>query len=129
MLGNADACVTIAVKDLDAAREFYEETLGLEVDKEFSDAPMVLYRSGNSRIQVYMSEQAGSNKATYATWELGGQVAAAVETLKSRGVEFHHYPDIPETALEGDIHTWGNEQAAWFSDPDGNILCLHGTKS
>jgi hypothetical protein len=47
-----------------------------------------------------------------------------VENLKKKGVEFEHY-EIPEAKLEGDIHVFGDFKAAWFKDPDGNILCLH----
>jgi hypothetical protein len=51
-------------------------------------------------------------------------VPAAVEDLRSRGVQFEDY-DLPEFKTEGGIATSGDFQAAWFRDPDGNILCVH----
>ena len=48
---------------------------------------------------------------------------AHIEALKGRGVDFEHY-DFPETKLEGDVHVSGKMRAAWFKDPDGNILAI-----
>ncbi len=48
-----------------------------------------------------------------------------VSALAEKGVEFEHFPDIPETTLEGVVHVWEGEKAAWFKDPDGSTLCLH----
>jgi catechol 2,3-dioxygenase-like lactoylglutathione lyase family enzyme len=120
-LGTADAIATIAVGDVKAARRFYEEKLGLKaVDTE--DGELVTYSSGDSRIFVYRSEFAGTNKATAATW-IVDDVDGVVEGLKAKGVRFEHY-DMPGMKLEGDVHFAGEMRAAWFKDPDGNILAL-----
>lgn len=124
MLGNADVTPTIAVKDLAAAREFYESVLGLKVSREIPEAQMICYETGNGVLQIYVSSTAGSNRATYATWEVD-DIESVVDDLKSKGVAFEHYDDMPGTTLEGDVHHMAHEQAAWFKDPDGNILCLH----
>jgi len=124
MLGNANAIPTIAVKDLSAARQFYETVLGLELEREKPEAQLVLYKSGSGLVQVYVSATAGSNQSTYVTWEVS-DIEAAVDELKSKGVSFEHYQDMPGVSLEGDIHVWPDEKAAWFKDPDGNVLCLH----
>jgi hypothetical protein len=50
-------------------------------------------------------------------------VAAVVDELKQKGVLFEHY-DLPGATLEGDVHVMGEMKAAWFKDPDGNILGL-----
>lgn len=123
-LSDSDAMPTIAVRDLVAARDFYEDTLGLTVQQEMPEAGVVVYKSGSGMVQVYQSEQAGTNRATYATWEVDDieDVAAA---LRSKGVVFDHYPDMPDVTLDGDVHSWNGERAAWFRDPEGNILCLH----
>jgi catechol 2,3-dioxygenase-like lactoylglutathione lyase family enzyme len=123
MLGEYAATPTIAVSDLARARDFYENVLGLTVEHETPEAGVVIYKSGNGRVQVYQSSSAGSNKATYATWQVP-DIAACVEGLKSKGVAFEHYPDMPGVSLEGDVHVWDGEKAAWFKDPDGNILCI-----
>ena len=124
MLGNRDATANLAVKDLKAAKKFYEETLGLkEVGAEGEE--LVVLKSGNSTINVYRSEYAGTNKATAVTWEVGERLRDVVKELKSRGVRFEHY-DMPGMTLDGDIHKGGDMRIAWFKDPDGNILNLVG---
>lgn len=123
-LSDCEAMPTIAVKDLATARDFYEGTLGLTVRQEMPEAQLVVYKSGNGAVQVYQTESAGTNKATYATWEVSDIQATAV-ALREKGVEFEHYPDMPGATLEGDVHSWSGEKAAWFKDPEGNMLCLH----
>ncbi|TMG82177.1 MAG: VOC family protein [Betaproteobacteria bacterium] len=120
MLGNNDLVATIAVKNLDTARKFYEGTLGLKpVDTE--DGELIVFKSGNSTLNVYRSQYAGTNKATAVTWLVGDDVEGVVRALKAKGVSFEHY-DMPNMKRQGDIHVAGNMKVAWFKDPDGNIL-------
>jgi catechol 2,3-dioxygenase-like lactoylglutathione lyase family enzyme len=122
MLGSKDVGATLAVGDLERAREFYGGTLGLEAMDEQDGA--VLYRSGKAALLVYTSSYAGSNKATAATWAVGGDLDAIVEDLRSKGVTFEHYDDLPGVTREGDVHLLGELRGVWFKDPDGNILSL-----
>jgi catechol 2,3-dioxygenase-like lactoylglutathione lyase family enzyme len=119
MLGSNDVCACLAVKDMDAAKKFYGETLGLEASMETPGG--TFYKSGNSGVFVYPSSFAGSNKATAAAWNIK-DVDGAVEELKSKGISFEHYDDLPDVKIEGDVHIMGDLRAAWFKDPDGNIL-------
>lgn len=82
------------------------------------------YRSGGSRVLVYESSFAGTNQATAATWDVG-DVEAEVRILKGKGVAFEHY-DFPGMVRQGDVHLTGPGKAAWFKDPDGNILAIVG---
>jgi catechol 2,3-dioxygenase-like lactoylglutathione lyase family enzyme len=121
MLKDNAAVATIAVKNLDAAKKFYEGTLGLTPSP--SQEPGVLsYKSGKSALLVYQSQYAGTNKATAATWAVN-DLEATVKALKAKGVRFEHY-DLPDTTRNGDIHGSGKTKAAWFKDPDGNILAV-----
>ena len=121
MLGSKEAAVTLAVSDLERARDFYENTLGLESYRDMPGA--LLYRSGSSVLLVYPSEFAGTNQATAASWAAGEDFDAIVADLQSKGVVFEHYDDLPETTREGDVHIMGGGfKTAWFKDPDGNIL-------
>lgn len=123
MIGNSPVCATIGVKDMQKAKDFYENTLRLKpAEGEMSDPDGVLYASGNSRILVYESQYGGTNEATSASWMVD-DVDAEVKDLKDKGVKFEHY-DLPDTTLEGDIHMYGGMKSAWFKDPDGNILNL-----
>ncbi len=119
MLGDNEVCACLAVKDAAAAATFYEETLGLK--KGMSSPGGTFYQSGRGGVFVYPSQFAGSNQATAAAWTVD-DVEGAVEQLKAKGVTFEHYTDMPGVQLEGDVHVMGDMKAAWFKDPDGNIL-------
>jgi catechol 2,3-dioxygenase-like lactoylglutathione lyase family enzyme len=120
MLGNKDAAANIAVKNLETAKKFYEDILGLtQVGAEGQE--VIIFKSGNSTINVYRSQYAGTNKATAVTWVVGAEMEDVVRYLKSKGVAFEHY-DMPDMTREGDIHIAGTMKVAWFKDPDDNIL-------
>jgi catechol-2,3-dioxygenase len=122
MLGDKEAVATLAVKDLAAARKFYEGKLGLTpLDAQGDEA--VTYRSGGSRVIVYRSQFAGTNKATAANWFVGKDLEKIVAALAERGVPFEHY-DMPGMTLNGHIHSHGDFKSAWLKDPDGNIIAL-----
>jgi catechol 2,3-dioxygenase-like lactoylglutathione lyase family enzyme len=112
------------VKSIEAAKKFYGDTLGLEMCAEEKGPGVAIYRSGNSKVVVYQSKFAGTNKATAATWGLGDHIDSVVEELRDAGVKFEHY-DLPGLHREGDVHVAGNFKAAWFKDPDGNILHIN----
>ena len=124
MLATKSAIATVAVKDLPAARKFYEQTLGLTVVHE-EGKEAISFKTGGSSLLVYRSQFAGTNRATSVTWDLGRDVTSAVETLKKKGVKFEHY-DLPGMKLEGDVHVAPNMRVAWFKDPEGNIHSLIG---
>ena len=120
MLGDKDAVANIAVKNLETAKKFYEETLGLtQIGAEGQE--VIVFRSGSSTIYVYKSQYAGTNQATAVTWVVGKDIESVVRELKAKGVTFEHY-NMPDVTREDDIHVAGNMKVAWFKDPDGNIL-------
>ncbi len=121
MLGKADATPMIAVKDLDRARKFYEDTLGLTAAEEMGGEVLTV-KSGSTPITVYRSEFAGTNKATALTFEVG-DIDAEVRELKDKGIFFEHY-DVEGLTPKGDIYEGEGMKTAWFKDPDGNILSL-----
>ena len=119
MLGDTNAVANLAVKNLQTAKNFYEDTIGLkQIDSEGDE--LIVFKSGNSKINVYRSQYAGTNKATAVTWTLE-DVEGAVRLLKAKGVTFEHY-DMPGMSRQGDLHMCGDMKVAWFKDPDGNIL-------
>ena len=121
MLGRYEVSVSLAVKDLATARNFYKDKLGLMLEKE--GAYEATYSSGHVKVQVYISSEAGSNKGTAATWEVEN-IEAEVAELRGKGIEFEHYTNSG-MEVQDDVHIADGEKAAWFKDPDGNILCLH----
>lgn len=124
MLKDSDAVATLAVRNLDVARKFYRETLGLE-QVAAQDDEVITLRSGQSTINVYRSEFAGTNRATALSWTVGKDLDSVVRDLKARGVVFEHY-EMPNAKHRGDVHVFGDFETAWFKDPDGNILNLIG---
>jgi catechol 2,3-dioxygenase-like lactoylglutathione lyase family enzyme len=112
MLNNKEPVATVAVRDLQNARRFYEDKVGLTPPADV-DPEMVTYRCGN----------AGTNKATSVTWIVGDDLAELVRKLGSKGVAFEGY-DIPDAVKEGDVFVFGQIRTAWFKDPDGNIHAL-----
>ena len=120
MLGDKDAAANIAVKNLETAKKFYEDTLGL-TQTGAEGQEVIVFRSGNSTVNVYRSQYAGTNKATAVTWMVGEDIEGVVQQLKAKGIIFEHY-DMPGVTREGDVHIAGDMKVAWFKDPDGNIL-------
>ena len=120
MLSDIEAVATVAVKNLDSAKMFYEKTLGLT--KVMENEEVLTFKTGTGKLFVYRSQYAGTNKATAVTW-VTDDVEGVATTLKSRGVSFEHY-DLPKLTRQGDLHVNGTMKVAWFKDPDGNIFSL-----
>ena len=123
MLGTSNAVANLAVRDIARARDFYTRLLGLtEVDKEGEE--LIVLESGDTVVNVYRSDYAGTNKATAVTWQVG-DIEAEVAELRGKGIAFEHY-DMPGMTLEGVVHSGYGMKVAWFKDPDGNILNIVG---
>jgi len=121
MLGKADATPMIAVKDINRAKEFYSDKLGLKPFQEMGGEFFML-KSGDTTLNVYKSEFAGTNKATALTFDVD-DIDAEVRELKGKGISFEHY-DVQGLKADGDIYSGEGMKTAWFKDPDGNILSL-----
>ena len=126
MLAKKDPIATVAVKDLATARKFYEDKLGLEPAQP-GGPTVITYRSGGSKLMVYVSQLAGTNQATSVTWSVGGDFDDILQSLQSKGVSFEHYDGLPQVTREGDVHRADGLKLAWFKDPDGNIHHLIST--
>lgn len=122
MLNDKNAVANLAVKDLVRARHFYADTLGLKQGNS-GDLDVLIFKSGNTTLNVYRSDYAGTNKATAVTWAVGDELESIAAALKQKGVNFEHY-DMPDLKQDGDIYSNGSMKVAWFKDPDGNILNL-----
>ena len=120
MLGESTVVAMVAVSDINKGKEFYGGKLGLnQVDENPGG---VTYQCGTGKLFVYQAPTAGTGQATSATWDVK-DVDACVSELAGKGISFEHY-DMPGGIREGDVHVMGPMRAAWFKDPDGNILGL-----
>lgn len=117
MLSDENAFTSIAVKNLEVAKKFYGDILGLKQVKIEKD--LVVYSTRNSLINIYHSQFAGTNQSTCLTWTVGGNLEKIVNELKRKGVKFERYES--ENILQNDIHVYDSMKVAWFKDPDGNI--------
>jgi catechol 2,3-dioxygenase-like lactoylglutathione lyase family enzyme len=124
MLGSMDTTSMIAVRDVEAAKQFYRDTLGMKPDDLEQDG-MARLTSGSIPVCLYESEFAGTNQANALAWSVGDDFDAVFEDLRSRGVTFEHY-DLPGLTLDGDVHVADGFKGVWFKDPDGNILHVNG---
>jgi catechol 2,3-dioxygenase-like lactoylglutathione lyase family enzyme len=120
-LKGVDAVATIAVSDLSRAKQFYEGKLGFSPLRS-EEKSVLNYKSGKSTFMVYVSEYAGTNRATTVTWIVDDAEEVA-RALKAKGVAFEHY-DLPGVTRKGDVHYAGKIKNVWFKDPDGNILAV-----
>lgn len=123
MLKAHNSSAIVAVSDLDRARRFYRETLGLEQAGGDKDGAL-MFRTGDTLLGVYPSEFAGTNRANAVVWGVGAELKSIVSDLRGKGVAFERY-DMEGAAFADGIHWFGDFGAAWFKDPDGNILHLN----
>jgi catechol 2,3-dioxygenase-like lactoylglutathione lyase family enzyme len=126
MLSDFAPYATIAVKNLEAARPFYEGIIGLRpIGSAVRGAQAFRAKAGT--VVIYESPSAGTNQATVMTWTLGRQLDEIVKALDAKGVPFEHY-EFPGMVLEGHVHVVKDgepSRVAWFKDPDGNIHNLN----
>jgi catechol 2,3-dioxygenase-like lactoylglutathione lyase family enzyme len=126
ILGTKQAVATVAVQNIDIARSFYQDVLGL-VPVGSSASGVQLFASADTQVLVYESQFAGTSQATTVTWLLDSDDDESIEdvvaALRVKGVRFEHY-DFPGGTREGDVHIFGKIRNAWFKDPDGNILSI-----
>lgn len=115
------ATATIAVSDIERAKSFYGETLGLKVNDERADG--VRYEAGGGAlVLVYPSQFAGTAKSTCVSFEVD-DLDKAVGDLRERGVTFEEY-DLPGLKTVDGIAELEGIKGAWFKDPDGNIISV-----
>ena len=121
MLADSPAFSGFSVNDLDAARRFYEDTLGLQTSDVEMDGLMRLNLGGGTDVLVY--EKSDHTPATFTVLNFPvPDVDAAVAELSARGVQFLHY-DEPPTDDTGVMRA-GGPLIAWFADPAGNVFSV-----
>lgn len=122
MLRNKASSAIVAVRDIDRARRFYSDTLGLELHEDMEG--VLVYRTGTTHLVVYPSEEAGTNRANAVVWDCGADIEAITASLREKGVAFERYEMDGVTYADG-IHDANGFKMVWFKDPDGNILHLN----
>jgi catechol 2,3-dioxygenase-like lactoylglutathione lyase family enzyme len=122
MLTRAPVMTMLPVKDLERARDFYVNKLGLEAEGLAADGKFVL-RANGTKLGLIPKPEGTKAEHTAVSFEVP-DIAAEIKTLERRGVAFEDY-DFPGFKTVDHMIVLGNEKCAWFKDTEGNILCLH----
>jgi catechol 2,3-dioxygenase-like lactoylglutathione lyase family enzyme len=122
-LATSAVAVMLPVEDVDRAKEFYVEKLGLDYTGTNGEGSAMFTLAGGTPLLLLPRPGAPRSSATALSWEVT-DVAAEVRDLESRGVAFEDY-DLPGLKTVDHVCELDSERAAWFADPDGNMLCLH----
>ena len=128
MLSDSKVEANIPASDLQRARDFYADKLGLSPTRELPGEVLVYRTAGGTSFQVYRTDYAGQAGHTIAQWHVA-DIESEVRDLKSKGVAFEVY-DMPGVQWDGEIASLeGMGRAAWFKDSEGNIMCLDQEES
>jgi predicted enzyme related to lactoylglutathione lyase len=123
MLNDSRVEANIPAGDLDRARAFYAEKLGLTPVDEVEGVAMAYRTGGGTTFNVYRTDHAGKAGHTLAQFHVD-DIESEVKELETKGVAFERY-DMPGVEWSGAIATLpGMGRAAWLTDSEGNILCL-----
>jgi catechol 2,3-dioxygenase-like lactoylglutathione lyase family enzyme len=123
MLTRAHATAMLPTTNVDRSVRFYEDKLGLHPKSKLPSGE-VLFESDGGTFALYPRATPPKSDHTALSWEVA-DVEAEMSDLRSRGVRFEDYPEMK--TREGLAELGEGEKAAWFKDPDGNILCIHQT--
>jgi predicted enzyme related to lactoylglutathione lyase len=124
MLSDSKVEANIPAADLDRAREFYADKMGLTPVEEFGGEALTYRTGGGTTFNVYRTAYAGQAGHTIAQWHVD-DIESEVHDLKAKGVAFEVYDDMPGVTWNGEIASIeGMGRAAWFKDSEGNILCV-----
>ncbi len=123
MLSTAPVTLMLPVIDLQRAREFYEQKLGLKPEGQRPDGKFVYAAGSGAHIALFPKE--GGTKADHTALSFQvDDIETALQSLQQAGVLFEEY-DLPGLKTDNHICVLGSEKAAWFKDTEGNYLCIH----
>jgi catechol 2,3-dioxygenase-like lactoylglutathione lyase family enzyme len=118
MLSKLEFHATLPAKDMNRAKQFYAEKLGMNPSTESPAG--AIYQCKDSWFLLFPSAGASTGQFTQGGWETNN-VEVEVAELKSRGVTFEEY-DLPNFKTVNSVATMGSNRAAWFKDSEGNLL-------
>ncbi len=124
-LTHRTVAMMLPVTDVDRAQKFYSESLGLD-HTGFNDEGSALYSlQGGSTLMLLPRPDSQPSESTAMAFEVD-DLSSEISELEDKGVAFEDY-DLPELRTVDHVADLGSERAAWFKDPDGNVICLHQT--
>jgi catechol 2,3-dioxygenase-like lactoylglutathione lyase family enzyme len=123
MLSDAAVTTILQVRDASAAVEFYRDRLGLSYVGGNSEGQEIFALAGGGGLALMPGDDATPTGRTELSFEVA-DISAEIRALDERGVVFADY-DLPGLKTVDHVCVLGAQKAAWFEDPDGNVLCLH----
>jgi catechol 2,3-dioxygenase-like lactoylglutathione lyase family enzyme len=122
-IAESPVTVMLPIREPARAQQFYGERLGLAYDGRHAADEVMYQLAGGARLVLRVLPDAHPSPNTAMSFEVG-DVAAEITALESRGVIFEDYDTPGFTSVDHIVEGEGM-RAAWFHDPDGNVLCLH----
>jgi len=122
-LAHSAVALLLPITDAARAREFYGQRLLLPFEGVDAEGSLRYRLGGGSELLLLRRPDQRPSEGTALSFEVG-DIESVVSTLKERGVVFEDY-DLPDLKTVGHICNLETGKAAWFTDPDGNILCIH----
>ena len=123
MLNTSRVEANIPAGDLARARDFYADKLGLTPSQTLPGDTLAYRTDGGTAFNIYRTDYAGQAGHTIAQWHVD-DIESEVRDLKAKGVRFEVY-DMPGVSWDGEIASMpGMGRAAWFTDSEGNIMCI-----
>ena len=123
MLSGSVVTTILQVSEASQAVEFYRDRLGLGYVGRNSEGQEIFALGGGASLALMPDPGATPTGRTEMSFEVS-DIAAEIRDLGQRGVIFADY-DLPGLKTLEHVCVLGSEKAAWFEDPDGNVLCLH----
>lgn len=123
MLSDAVITTILQVRDSSVAVEFYRDRLGLVYKGQNTEGQEMFSVGGGSALALMPGVDATPTGRTELSFEVP-DIGAEIRNLSQRGVAFADY-DLPGLKTVDKVCVLGSQKAAWFEDPDGNVLCLH----
>ena len=122
-LAKRAVAMMLPVTDVDRARTFYLESLGLDYTGSNDDGSAMFALDGGTTLVLLPRPDSRPSESTAMSFEVD-DITGEIDDLERRGVVFEDY-DLPDLTTVDHVCVMGAEKAAWFRDPDGNVLCLH----
>ncbi len=122
-LTHRTVAMMLPVTDVDRARTFYSESLGLAYTGTNDEGSAIYALDSGDTLVLLPRPDSTPSASTAMSFEVD-DITSEISSLKERGVVFEDY-DLPDLSTVDHVCVLGSEKAAWFKDPTGNVLCLH----
>jgi len=123
MLANSHLTTILPVAEMDRARRFYEDKLGLMPEGARADGSFWMRSSDGGSLALIPRPDRQKSEYTALSFEVP-DLEREIQDLEQRGVAFEDY-DLPGLKTVNHVFATADEKCAWFNDTEGNILCLH----